>query len=185
MTNGGSTPVGDERRGRKRSRTTVVIDHLLSRGPLTAQLATGAADCDGAEPWVSVLRVLHHTAPSILEGHLTWLVAGDEDDHHRSCPSIAVEDQTRILIRALEGDALDEVVIRALEQPWDAGIVPDDDAAIARYASELRTERRPHGGRTLRPPGLGPGAAPRRLSGSTVSRRPLPGRVPPSCPPSR
>jgi hypothetical protein len=139
MTNGGSTPVGDERRGRKRSRTTVVIDHLLSRGPLTAQLATGAADCDGAEPWVSVLRVLHHTAPSILEGHLTWLVAGDEDDHHRSCPSIAVEDQTRILIRALEGDALDEVVIRALEQPWDAGIVPDDDAAIARYASELRT----------------------------------------------
>ena len=139
MANGGSgKAVGDEWRGSRRSRTTVVIDHLLSRGPMTADVAA-AAGSDGAErtgPWVSVFEVLAHTAPSILEGHLTWLVAGVEGDHG-SPLSIAVADQTRILIRALENGDEDDAIIRALEQPWNPGIVSDDDGAIARYASGL------------------------------------------------
>jgi hypothetical protein len=144
MANGGSRkPVADEGRGHERSRTAVVIDHLLSRGPMTATLVTAAVDsdtADGAEPWVSVFPVLRRTAPSILEGHLTWLVARVEGDDPRSSPAVVVEDQTRILIRALEhgGEDEDEIIIRALEQPWNAAIVSDDDEDIARYASDLR-----------------------------------------------
>jgi hypothetical protein len=139
MANGGSRePVGDELRGNRRSRTTVVIDELLSRGPMTAELLAAGAGSDASEPWASVFAVLRHTAPSILEGHLTWLVARVEDDDHRSPGRVAVEDQTRILIRALEHGAHDEAVIRALEQPWEAAIVADDDGDVARYASGLR-----------------------------------------------
>src|SRR5580700_2275967 len=140
MANGGSSrAMGDERRGYRRSRTTVVIDHLLSRGPLSAALVTAATGGDDAETWLSVFPVLHDTAPSILEGHLTWLVSRVDGDDHLSPSPVEVEDQTRILIRALEQRGEDDVVIRALEQSWNPGLVPDDDGDIAGYVSGLRS----------------------------------------------
>jgi hypothetical protein len=135
-----------------RSRTTTVIDHLLSRGPMTAQVngataaptvpatATGQGRSEknrAAPRYASVSPVLRCTAPSILEGHLTWLVARAEADVHLWPHRIFWQDQTRILIRALEERAEDDVIIRALEQPWTSAVIGDDDADLDRYASEL------------------------------------------------
>jgi len=135
-----------------RSRTTTVIDQLLTRGPMTAQVTGSTAartvpatitEQDRSEkntaapPYASVSPVLHGTAPSILEGHLTWLVARADADDHLSPHRIFWQDQTRILIRALEERAEDDVIIRALEQPWTSAVVSDDDADLDRYASEL------------------------------------------------
>ncbi len=129
--------VNDDVNGGPRSRTAIVMDELLSRGPVIGQWrrpgATGAAG-----PWMTVRQVLAATAPSILEAHLTWLVAETRGHHHRSPQRVLVEDQARILIRALDDGNEDAVVARALEQPWTADGVPDDDEAVITYASALR-----------------------------------------------
>jgi len=85
-----------------------------------------------------VAPVLHRTTPTILGGHLTWLCGRTAPDDHLSSPPISVEDQIRILIRALDERHEDDVISRALEQRWTADDVPDEDEEIERYASDLR-----------------------------------------------
>ncbi len=127
-----ATPVGH------RSRTGQVIDTLLSRGPVIGR-PSGARG--GADPWASVSPVLRATAPSVVEGHLTWLVNATVPDDHLSPWRIAVEDQARILIRALDERSEDDAVTRALERSWTVDAVGDDDD-VATYVSALRAATR-------------------------------------------
>jgi hypothetical protein len=138
MTSGEETtsPNGN-RQDTARSRTAVVIDELLSRDP-----ASWSAAPDGGtvpEQWSSVSPLLRDTAPSIVEGHLTWLVAGARGHDHLSSPRMLLEDQARILIRALDERDEDEAINRALDRSWAADAVADDDAGIVLYAWELST----------------------------------------------
>jgi hypothetical protein len=135
-----------------RSRTGLVIDQLLSRGPLlTTASSPDSLRNGGTEPWSAVSAVLGVTSPSILEGHLTWLVARaqpvDPVDHrdqqdrrdHPLSPRVLAEDQARILIRALDERNEDDAIARGLEQSWTAADVPDSDDDIIAYASDLTT----------------------------------------------
>ncbi len=132
MASGGTKKrVGEGAHVEPRSRTGLVIDQLLSRGPLLGRPAAGA------DPWTAVSPVLRATSPSLLEGHLTWLVARTPSEDHLSPHRIAIEDQTRILIRALdEGDG-DDAVARALARSWAVDAVDDHDGDVVRYASDL------------------------------------------------
>jgi hypothetical protein len=130
-----------------RSRTGLVIDQLLSRGPTAGLIAIAdAKERHTNDPWISVRRVFRSTTPSLLEAHLTWLVDRAERIGHLSPRRILVEDQVRILIRALEDGGEDDAITRSLEEPWSADAVPDGDDDIITYASALRraTESR-HG----------------------------------------
>jgi hypothetical protein len=127
-----------------RSRTGLVIDQLLSRGPLlTTAPSPDPLRNGGTEPWSVVSAVLGATSLSILEGHLTWLVARaqtvDPVDRRDQLSSLRVlaEDQARILIRALDERDEDDVIARALEKSWTAADVPDSDDDIIAYASDL------------------------------------------------
>ncbi len=129
--------VNDDGHGGQRSRTAIVMDELLSRGPVIGQWRRPDAT-NAAGPWVTIRHVLGTTSPSILEGHLTWLVAATGGHHHRSPALVLVDDQARILIRALDERDEDAVIARALEQPWAVDTVPDADEAVITYASALR-----------------------------------------------
>jgi hypothetical protein len=129
-----------------RSRTGLVIDQLLSRGPLlTTASSPDSLEKGGTQPWSAVSVVLGATSPSILEGHLTWLVARAQPVNpggpvnHRSSLRALVEDQARILIRALDERHQDDAIARALETSWTAADVPDDNDDIIAYASDLTT----------------------------------------------
>jgi hypothetical protein len=137
MTSGEETTMsGGDRFVAPRSRTALVIDELLGRGPLTAP---GAGGETAPEQWSSLSPVLRVTAPSILQGHLTWLATGAGAHDHLSSERILLEDQARILIRALDERDEDEAITGALEHRWAAADVVDDDAAIVLYAWELST----------------------------------------------
>jgi hypothetical protein len=121
-----------------RSRTGLVIDQLLSRGPLlTAASSPDGPDGDGRQPWSTVSAVLAATSSSILEGHLTWLADRANPVDHRSTLRALVEDQARILIRALDERHADDAIARALERPWAEADVPDNDDDITAYVSDL------------------------------------------------
>jgi hypothetical protein len=102
-----------------------------------------------------VAPILRRTATAVLEGHLSWLVARAELHDPFSSERILLEDQVRILLRALEERGDDEAITRALERGTttepspavghsafeDPGFDdPDvDDGDVLRYASDLST----------------------------------------------
>jgi hypothetical protein len=127
-----------------RSRTGLIMDQLLSRGPLAdAERLTLVTDATNGPSspgsWASVAQILGAASASILEGHLTWLVALAPREDHLSAHRVLMEDQARILIRALDERHEDDVITRALEQPWTAEDVIDDDEDLIGYASDLNT----------------------------------------------
>jgi len=123
-----------------RSRTGLVIDQLLSRGPLLATACVPQSrGRGGPPPWSAISAVLGATSPSILEGHLTWLVARAQPGDHLSSLRVLAEDQARILIRALDERHEDDAIARAFEKSWAAADVPDDDDDIIAYVSDLTT----------------------------------------------
>jgi hypothetical protein len=138
--------VPGRRQAGTRTRTALVMDQLLSRGPVVGQRFTAESGGHRASgPWTSVGYVLRTTAPSILERHLTWVVAQTPSDDHLSPRRALLEDQARILITALEERDEDEVVSRALDQGQDGRPLPDQDNEIITYATALRraTEGQP------------------------------------------
>jgi hypothetical protein len=118
------------------SRTTRVIGALLSHGPGVSTYGTSVS-ADEASHRISV--VLQRTVPSILEGHLTWLVSQTEGHDPLSPSRVVLEDQARILIGALDACEEDGAVTVALEQPWHAAQVSDDEQDLVTYASALTT----------------------------------------------
>jgi len=104
----------------------------LSLGPLAG------GGVDGARPWTTVRHVLAATEPSILESHLSWLVARIGTDDHLSPRRILIEDQVRILVRALDERHEDDVISRALD--GDGGDVESGnrDNELLTYATALR-----------------------------------------------
>jgi hypothetical protein len=123
-----------------RSRTGLVIDQLLSRGPLLTRGAPpDSLGRGGTQPWSAVTAVLGATSPSILEAHLTWLVARADPMDRLSPVRVLAEDQARILIRTLEERHEDDAIARALETSWTDADVPDSDDDIIAYASDLTT----------------------------------------------
>jgi hypothetical protein len=83
--------------------------------------------------------VLRTTSTTILEGHLTWLVARTQGKDHLSSQRILLEDQARILIDVLEAGGDYDTITRALDTPWLAADVPDGDGDVSTYASLLDT----------------------------------------------
>ncbi|HXQ44557.1 MAG TPA: hypothetical protein VN816_07945 [Acidimicrobiales bacterium] len=118
------------------TRTGLVIDQLLSRGPVIGRQAAAGSARGADDPWAPVSSVLRSTAPSILEGHLTWLVNVTVPDELLSPQRVLTEDQARILIRALDEGGEDDAIARALEQSWTLETVHDDHDVMA-YASAL------------------------------------------------
>jgi hypothetical protein len=133
-------PVGPSLRGTARARTTAVIDQLLSRGPVIAPITWRPEGPTTAGWWTAVSPVLRRTTPSLLEGHLTWLVARAEGQDPRAPQRIALEDQARILIRALDEIDEDDAVTVALEQRWTVDDVTDSDDGVLVYAEDLRSQ---------------------------------------------
>jgi hypothetical protein len=119
-----------------RSRTALVMDQLLSRGPELSDAATGSSG--SPRGWPSVGHLLHSTSASILEVHLACLVSTTPPGDHLSSQRILAEDQARILIRALDERGEDEAIARALEEPSNLDDVPDDDNDFLTYATALR-----------------------------------------------
>jgi hypothetical protein len=143
-----------------RSRTGLVIDQLLSRGPNPHPTAGGGRADATSGPWASVAPILRRTATAVLEGHLGWLVARAELHDPFSSERILLEDQVRILLRALEERGDDEAITRALERGTTARPSPENDQTasdvpgsgdpgcddpdideddVLRYASDLST----------------------------------------------
>jgi hypothetical protein len=140
MTSGEETTrSGGDRSVAPRSRTALVIDELLSRGRRTGPAEAGTGGGTAPEQWSSISPVLRGTAPSILLGHLAWLATRARSHDHLSSERILLEDQARILIRALDERDEDEAVTWALDHRWAAADVVGDDAAIVLYAWELST----------------------------------------------
>jgi hypothetical protein len=143
MASGGTKKrVGEGAQVEHRSRTGLVMDQLLSRGPHLGRPAAGGVGArGGADPWTAVSSVLRATSLSLLEGHLTWLVARTPSDDHLSPHRITTEDQARILIRALDEADEEDAVARALTRSWTVDAVVDDDEDededVVRYASDL------------------------------------------------
>ncbi len=138
---GGREQSGDASRNQSRSRTGLVMDHLLSRGPLLSPSngqTTGGAD--PPDPWMSVSAVLHAADPRLVADHLAWLVSAEQGRGNGSS-SDHVEDQIRILVRALDERHEHDLLVGALDQipPWTAVVVIPDDDAIIGYTSELST----------------------------------------------
>jgi len=86
----------------------------------------------------SGLVVLRATAPSILEGHLTWLVNATVPGDHGRRSGILTEDQARIPYPPLDERGEDDAITRALEPSWTVDAVHDDDDVVT-YVTALRT----------------------------------------------
>ena len=116
---------GDLARAPSRSRTTLVIDHLLSRGPLLSPSTSETTGRPGAsDPWTSVAPVLQAAHGALVANHLSWLVAPvDGEDHGTS--SVLVEDQIRILVRALDEGHEHDLLVGALDQ--DVPMLPNPE----------------------------------------------------------
>jgi hypothetical protein len=138
MAIGGSKRRFEQESPGERSRTALVIDQLLSRGPMVGQASPGPDARSATRPWTSVGEVLRSSTPTILEGHLTWLAARTQRIDPLSPQRILLEDQIRILVRSLDERDEDDAITRALEQPWVADGVPDDGDGIITYATALR-----------------------------------------------
>jgi hypothetical protein len=142
MASGGTDKItGRERTAPAPTRTTRVISALLSRRAVPASFDTPASVAPTSH---GVSVVLERTAPSILEGHLTWLVSQTERHDPLSPARVALEDQARILIGALDACDEDGAVTVALEQPWTAAQVPDDEQVIVTYAADLTSATAGH-----------------------------------------
>jgi hypothetical protein len=85
----------------------------------------------------SVADVLRTTSPSIVEGHLTWLVHRTRREPQLSPQRVLYEDQSKILIDALEEQGAHDVVARTLGNLWIPDDVPDADDAVATYGAAL------------------------------------------------
>jgi hypothetical protein len=138
---GGRQESGDAPRDPSRSRTTLVMDQLLSRGPLLSRSNSETTGGPGPpDPWASVSGVLLAADPRLVANHLAWLVFAVHGEGSGSS-SGQVEDQIRILVRALDERHQHDLLVEALDQtpPWTADAVTDDDETIIGYASDLTT----------------------------------------------
>jgi hypothetical protein len=171
-----TTTAGDGRPGWSPSRTTRVIDELLSRGS-DGRPVNGDGGIIGA--------ILRATPAPVLEVHLTWLAAHGARQDLLAPTRSQVEDQARLLLRALDEAGADDAIARALEQGGtaDGSVVTDDD--LARYCAALTAPgaQRPDNGPAAALAVSAIIMADERRSAATPSLSSDP--EPPSCPPSR
>ncbi|HTZ10506.1 MAG TPA: hypothetical protein VMB72_15640 [Acidimicrobiales bacterium] len=85
----------------------------------------------------SVGDVLQETPITVVEGHLTWLVARTRREPQLSPQRVLFEDQSKILIDALEVRGEHDVITRTIAGVWMAEDVTDDEERLAEYAAGL------------------------------------------------
>jgi len=85
----------------------------------------------------SVGEVLEHSPVTVVEGHLTWLVSRTRREPQLSPQRVLFEDQSKILIDALEARGEHDVITRTIASMWMAEDVTDDEDRLAGYAADL------------------------------------------------
>ena len=105
--------------------------------PERAAAADTAVGPAGAPTPETVHEVLHDSPAAMVEAHLTWLVARTRREPQLSPQRVLFEDQSRILIDALEERGEHEAVIRTLQCAWYPDEVPEQDSEVAAYATRL------------------------------------------------
>ena len=140
MVQGGGRDEGaDQWDAAPRSRTALVMDHLLSRGPFLSRptsVTTGRpAESD---PWAAVWPVLRAADETLVANHLSWLLSVGPGDGNRPSSS-QLEDQIRILVRALDERHEHDLLVEVLDEisPWAAGAVAQDDETLIAYGADL------------------------------------------------
>jgi len=91
----------------------------------------------GPAPAASIGDVLRQAPPTVVEAHLTWLVARTRREPQLSPQRVLYEDQSKILIDALEERDEHDAVLRAVATPWILEDVEVDDGELGTYAGAL------------------------------------------------